>query len=140
VIALPRPSEEERFWSKVAKVGEGCWLWNGAIVSSGYGCFWSAGRAVGAHRWSYQRIVGPIPSGLHLDHLCRVRNCVNPAHLEPVTQAENTLRGVGLAAANASKTHCPAGHEYTPENTYREGRRRRCKTCHLDRCRRRRAA
>jgi hypothetical protein len=71
------------------------------------------------HRWVYEQLVGPIPAGLVLDHLCRNPACVRPMHLEPVTQQENILRGQGLAAANAVKTECSRGHPYTEANTYR---------------------
>lgn len=93
-----------------------CWVWTGAISSEGYG---RCGSAY-AHRWSYEVFVGPIPEGLQIDHLCRVRKCVNPAHLEPVTQRENLLRGDGAGARFARRTHCSRGHALTPENTYAE--------------------
>lgn len=109
-------TNDERFWRKVDRAGpEDCWLWNASLTNQGYGQVWmkELGRPASAHRWAYERLVGPIPVGLSLDHLCRVRNCVNPAHLEPVTHAENMRRAAGL------KTHCPWGHEYTEENIYR---------------------
>lgn len=84
-----------------------------------------------AHRYAYELLVGPIPEGLHIDHLCRVRLCVNPAHLEAVTCHENNRRSTSPTAVNAKKTHCPRGHEYTEENTYfapPDGRRM-CKPC-----------
>ena len=111
----------------------GCWLWSGAPNSCGYGQLQVSGRPWRAHRYIYEKLVGPIPSGLQLDHLCRVRLCVNPAHLEPVNNRENVLRGVGRTAENARKTHCARGHEYTPENTryqFHAGRpQRRCIIC-----------
>ena len=97
----------------------GCWLWDRAISQTGYGNICVDGKYRGAHRVVYEALVGPIPEGLHLDHRCRVRACVNPNHLEPVSQRENSLRGVGAAAVNARQTHCRHGHELTPENTYR---------------------
>lgn len=115
----------ERFWSKVDKTAT-CWLWTAGKNSGGYGVTYASGRAMVAHRWAYESEVGPIPAGLQLDHLCRVRHCVNPAHLEPVTIRENVLRGVGLSAHNARKTHCPRGHEY--DRQYRDGVRR-CRKC-----------
>jgi hypothetical protein len=75
------------------------------------------GRVIGAHRFAYEWLVGPIPEGMELDHLCRNRGCVFPPHLEPVTHRENCLRAPGVASENVVKTHCPQGHEYTPENT-----------------------
>ena len=97
----------------VAKTGD-CWLWTGHVNRGGYGMFNAeAGRTRVAHRQSYEIFVGLIPEGLQLDHLCRNRRCVNPAHLEPVTAAENTARGL-----NAKRTACPRGHDYTPENIY----------------------
>jgi len=109
--------------------GTGCWLWTGALDTSGYGIFTHLDTNVGAHRWSYQHHIGPVPEGLVLDHLCRVRHCVNPDHLEPVTNRENILRGEGLAAANAAKTHCPQGHPYDEANTSWYDGRRYCRGC-----------
>ena len=84
--------DDYRFWSKVKK-SRGCWLWQGAINTNGYGNFHNKGRTVKAHRFAYEICVGEIPKGLTIDHLCRVRHCVNPSHLEPVTMRENFLRG-----------------------------------------------
>ncbi len=83
----------ERFWAKVDRSGE-CWLWTGNVYRDGYGQFYVERRQVRAHRWAYESEVGPIPEGLVLDHLCRVRLCVRPSHLEPVTNRENLLRGI----------------------------------------------
>lgn len=80
-------------WESKVERSPSCWFWTGAISRSGYGNFWTGESYVSAHRWSYEHFVGPIPEGLDLDHLCRVRNCVNPAHLEPVTRQENLRRG-----------------------------------------------
>lgn len=115
-----------RFWQKVVVVDSGCWEWQ-AYKVTGYGSFNYGRRPKLAHRLAYEWLVGPIPAGLQIDHLCRNRACVNPHHLEPVTQRENTLRGL----RGRLITHCPQGHEYTPENTYRlHGIHRRCRTCH----------
>ncbi len=104
----------------------GCWIWLGGIDGNGYGHFLrEEGRLTLAHRWSYEYFIGPIPAGLQIDHLCRVRPCVNPRHLEPVTPLINTRRG-----GPATKTHCRRGHEFTKDNTayYRPGRRT-CREC-----------
>src|SRR5580698_2584776 len=88
--------DQQRFWRLVEKT-ESCWNWKGG-KTNGYGCFQIAKVNFRAHRLAYELLRGPIPTGLHLDHLCRNRSCVNPDHLEPVTQRENTLRGEGIAA------------------------------------------
>jgi hypothetical protein len=124
---------DDRFWSKVNKNTEsGCWLWT-SCVQAGYGRFRYKKRTFWVHRLSYLFLIGDIPEGLQLDHLCRVRNCVNPEHLEPVTSRENTMRGNSFSAQNAKKTHCPQGHEYNEENTYIYNRKnttyRKCKIC-----------
>lgn len=120
-LSLASPaSVEDRFWAKVDKTGsDGCWLWTASLNTSGYGQF-SPGEGVSgrAHRFAYEVLVGPIPSDRQLDHLCRVRHCVNPAHLEVVTNKENTLRGIGVTARNAAKTHCVNGHPFDDTNTY----------------------
>lgn len=90
----------------------GCWIWTGHISKNGYG---KTGKTV-AHRVVYSLLAGIIPKGKQLDHLCRVRCCVNPSHLEPVTQQENIARGFGLQAINARKTNCINGHELSGEN------------------------
>lgn len=119
-----------RFFEKVALPNAtGCTLWLGGLAPHGYGIFWFAGKSVSAHKFSYHLLVGPVPAGLHLDHLCRVRHCVAPGHLEPVTVRTNLLRGAGLAAINAAKTHCSRGHAYTEGNTYYYASGRQCKTC-----------
>lgn len=138
---------EERFWSRVDKLSSpnGCWLWTGSRITSGYGriTFTEDGRErlVVAHRWSYEALVGPIPDGLVLDHLCRVRHCVNPAHLEPVTQFENVMRGFGVGALASRQTHCVHGHEFTPENTHirKDNGQRVCRACTAEASRRHRA-
>ena len=124
---MPRDAIE-RFWMKV-EMGPGCWLWLGAKRGKGYGSFFVDGRNVGAHRYAYELANGPIPVGLQIDHLCRTPLCVRADHLEVVTSRINTLRGVSVVAKCAVATHCPHGHEYTPENTYRSRGERACKTC-----------
>lgn len=120
----------ERFFGRV-DVGD-CWEWTGSR-SNGYGYFAPppGDRAVGAHRWAYEHLIGAVPDGCQLDHLCRNRACVNPDHLEPVIQRTNILRGASPAARNAAKTHCPQGHPYDETNTYRSPGRsaRYCRTC-----------
>lgn len=127
----PTRSVKERLLDKVKEDPSGCWLFQGYCTPSGYGGMVDAeGKARAAHRLAYEAFVGPIPAGLHIDHLCRVRNCVNPAHLEAVAQRTNTLRGISFSAKNAQKTHCDKGHEYTPENTYyRTPTHRVCRIC-----------
>lgn len=120
-----------RFAPKVL-VTETCWHWTGnRHPNSGYARVWFDKHDDRlAHRVAYEWAKGPIPNRLTLDHLCRVRHCVNPAHLEPVTNAENVLRGMSPAAQNARKTCCKDGHEFSPENTkiMRNGSRR-CRIC-----------
>lgn len=108
----------------------GCWLWTGVLDGNGYGCVQLAAyRNRGAHRVAYEAFSGPIAEGLQLDHLCRTRRCVNPAHLEQVTSRENTLRGESFAACNARQTHCRRNHLFTPENTYVWRNMRHCRSC-----------
>lgn len=116
-----------RFWSSVVQLDE-CWDWAGTKLKSGYGAFYNGERTVTAHRWAYEYIRAEIPEGLHLDHLCRNRACVNPWHLDPVPPVVNVRRG-RAGEVQRQKTHCPQGHEYTESNTYRSGGRRFCKTC-----------
>lgn len=124
---------EDRFWPKVNRDGaDGCWLWTASLNDAGYGQIYNgAGRPERAHRVAYELLVGPIPPGLHLDHLCRVRHCVNPAHLEPVTIAENNRRAAAAAVPGARrKTHCRNGHAFTPGNTRMDPSGfQRCRTC-----------
>jgi hypothetical protein len=111
-----------------------CWLWTGKIDQyTGYGILNLAGGLVTAHRLAYEVWIGPVPDGLVLDHLCRTRHCGNPQHTEPVTQQENILRGQGLAAQNARKTDCPAGHPYDADNTRIYNGRRHCRACDASR-------
>jgi hypothetical protein len=116
----------------------GCWLWTGTKTGDGYGSVGFEAVTWRVHRLVYVNLVGPIPEGLQLDHLCRVRHCCNPEHLEAVTGQENQRRG--LRNQKSSLTHCPQGHEYSPANTYVAPRTgaRACRTCrkgHQDRYR-----
>lgn len=122
-------SELERFekWSE-PEPNSGCWLWRGSATSTGYGQLHVKGSPRKAHRLSYEHFKGRIPDGLQIDHLCRQPFCVNPDHLEAVTNRENTLRGTA-GDAQLARTHCPSGHEYTESNTRRWRGRRHCKTC-----------
>lgn len=116
----------DRFQNHLSHEDEnGCWVWDKPNPHDGYGQFFGQ-----AHRWSYEHHIGPIPEGLHIDHLCRNRACVNPWHLEPVALEENVMRGEGYFAKNARKTRCIRDHEFTADNTYTTpGGRRQCRKC-----------
>lgn len=128
----PRPILD-RFTEKTKAGDDGCIVWTASGNGAGYGAMFIAkGKRVLAHRWSYEHFVGPIPDGLHIDHLCRNRMCVNPEHLEAVPQRANTLRGIAPTAINAAKTHCHKGHPLSGENLYITPGRgsRQCRECH----------
>lgn len=133
VIPDLNPDILQRFWSKIIKTGN-CWEWTACVLKNGYGQFTIDQKLYYAHRVSYAIFIGDIPNNLHLDHLCRNRKCVNPDHLEPVTNEENIRRGLtGLQRGfqQKSKTHCLKGHPYSGNNLYlrkdRDGRE--CKKC-----------
>lgn len=132
-----------RFWSKVEQpiIPGGCWLWAAALEHGGYGRYWFDGLMRGAHRVAYEALVDAVPPGKHLDHRCRFRSCVNLDHLEPVTQRENTLRGISLPAMYARRTKCSNGHELSGRNVMpRKEGGRRCRKCWSDRAKAQRAA
>lgn len=129
-----------RLAEKIRVADDGCWHWTDYLNADGYGRVRWNGRQPSCHRVVYMLLVGPIAEGLHLDHLCRVRHCVNPAHLEPVTPLENTRRS-GSADYWRSKTHCPRNHPYDKANTYVTKRgARTCRRCARDKMRVRRGA
>jgi hypothetical protein len=142
------PDEVERSWERVnfdgpppsapwQPVEGGCWLWWAGKTKHGYGTFCPRARVTfAAHRYAYEITRGPIPRRLVLNHLCRVSSCVNPAHLEPVTQRENVRRGI----KGDLTTCCPHGHPYTRANTYIHKGRRHCRACNAERQRARRRA
>lgn len=114
---------EVRFWAKVA-IGDGCWEWTARREPKGYGRFHDGARRVMAHRFAYELLVGSIPDGLELDHLCLNTSCVNPAHLEAVTGEENRRR------QHSRLTECKRGHQFDAANTiHRADGRRRCRAC-----------
>lgn len=118
----------DRISEQITRTPTGCWQWNGWTNQHGYGRVGAGGRGGASllvHRVLFEIVAGPIPAGLELDHLCRNHRCVNPAHLEPVTHAENMRRG-----ATATKTHCVNGHAFDEINTAIHNGARRCRSCH----------
>jgi hypothetical protein len=132
---------EARFWEKV-DASASCWAWTASTKGNGYGQVKHRDRKspLFAHRAAYEMLVGEIPEGMTLDHLCKNTLCVNPDHLEVVTMKVNVLRSTSPTAINATKTHCVRGHEFTPENLLGGSLGRSCKTCHRERMRRVRGA
>lgn len=128
-----------RMQSKIAVTESGCWHWMAAVNSRGYGQWGVNGVSRSTHRVAYEVLVGPIPTDLQIDHLCRNRRCCNPAHLEPVTALVNQRR-----RPDVNKSHCLRGHEMNEENTviknFRGSIRRNCRTCANDQARARRRA
>lgn len=150
--ARVRPFADDPEWCRfVSKLVLGdCWEWSGAHDDDGYGQFRLSangrpGKVIRTHQYTYERLVGPVPTGLELDHLCRNHGCANPDHLEPVTHAENMRRspiqGIGLPTGQAARraiTHCPQNHPYDEANTGRRPRtgHRYCRACARERMRR----
>lgn len=134
----PRPLID-RLMAKVSpEPNSGCWLWTGALARNSYGTSHEGRRTIVAHRLFYKIFKGEIPDGLVIDHKCRVRCCVNPDHLEPVTMRENIMRGVGPdrnRERKTTRTHCIHGHPTTPENLYVRGDVRSCIPCNRIRSR-----
>jgi HNH endonuclease len=127
--------DDDRLWAKIDATGP-CWLWTGALDTHGYGHVCRDGRDLQTHRAVYEILVGPIPPGLTLDHLCRVRRCCNPDHVEVVTRTENLQRSPIALAGRPRQTHCARGHELNADNIYRNTRgSRQCKTCAKERAR-----
>ncbi len=126
--------EERRFWPKVQEMPDGCWHWTGALREKGYGSFMRAKGSNMAHRFAYELLVGPIPDGLCIDHLCEVKKCVNPAHMELVTPRENLRRGA------ERRRSCRRGHEINSENARYSQGRRYCRVCEREKARRYRLA
>ena len=121
-----RGTPEARFTAKVEVTSTRCWKWRGYLMPNGYGQFGADGVAVLAHRWAYEHWMGEVPQGLDLDHLCRNRWCVNPAHLEPVTRRENLRRGI----RKTGQESCKNGHPLAGDNLKptKDGRRQ-CRAC-----------
>lgn len=129
------PHTEEGFWSLVEVTGA-CWYWQGGLTPEGYGYWFFEGRTSGVHRIAHRMLTQEeVPSSMHIDHLCRTRNCVNPDHMEVVTPEENSRRA---NRPKVERTHCTHGHEWTPGNTLPLGTSKRCRQCLLVRSHRKR--
>ena len=120
----------DRLMKKVEKRGT-CWVWTGSLNFNGYAMTTIGGRQTVAHRALYELLVDNVPEGLVLDHLCRLRSCVNPDHLEPVTPRTNVLRGKGVVARSAERQTCFYGHPLVPRTD--DHPRRYCKVCNAER-------
>ncbi|MFF5568085.1 HNH endonuclease signature motif containing protein [Streptomyces sp. NPDC012623] len=120
----------DRFLATVTDAPGGCWQWTGYLMPNGYARISVDGERQYAHRISYEAFVAPIPDGLVIDHLCRNRGCVNPAHLDAVTQRVNVLRGESHAATRARQVSCLRGHRFDTTNTYvASNGTRKCRRC-----------
>lgn len=121
----------ERFDSRwVPEPMTGCWLWVGTASPRGYATFRVNGRKIGVHRFAYERWVGPIRDGLVVDHICNNPTCVNPDHLQAITQRDNVRRGRGTSGINSRKQECIHGHPFDADNTYVDpGGGRHCREC-----------
>jgi hypothetical protein len=130
----------ESFWSKVSlESNTGCWVWNASTTVTGYGNYWDRKlkKLQLAHRYAYRVLVGTIPEGMTVDHLCKTRRCVNPEHFEIVSRGENTIRGGGThkaAKLRSQKQRCKHGHPFDEDNTYVNPQgKRECRTCNRHR-------
>ena len=135
LIGRPPKPVAERLWKRVRKTRR-CWLWTGGKIppkrgrTAGYGVVWKDGRTKYVHRVAYELLVGPIPNGLTIDHMCGNPLCVKPTHLQPLPIRDNILRGTNPAAENARKAHCKRGHPFDATTPGRYGRPdRACRTC-----------
>lgn len=120
------------FWSKIEVLPDGCWQWIAATNADGYGIYWYKNASRYSHIVSYSVLVQPIAPGFELDHLCRLRPCAHPLHLEQVTHKENVRRGK-LHEVQGGKMRCPQKHLYDAANTYVNSGRRFCRQCRADR-------
>lgn len=129
-MARPAAPIRERLISRINISSGGCWLWTGSVLNTGYGQIYYRGKTRTAHRLFYEEFLGPVEKDLVLDHLCEIKLCVNPLHLEPVTVGENCLRGSNPMAVNAKKTVCNSGHSLEdPLNVYSYNGKRLCRLC-----------
>lgn len=120
---------KKKLMEQVTVDPDGCWIWTGATNSADYGIMRVKNKLTLVHRLSHEFFKGEILNGLTIDHLCRVRKCINPSHLEAVTNKENILRGIGITAQESKQTHCKRGHKFTPKNTAVRRGKRCCRKC-----------